>query len=135
MNAVEKDNNMNTREMSDLLSWMKTTDLVEAAYKNGSGGFDLRLENAPSYPEVNFPQSALIPVSSPAVGIFRFGPVGTPGKAEAGKPVTEGQALGMVEMGQKNIEVKAPASGKIIKTVIEDGKPVEFGQTLFLLSP
>lgn len=126
---------MNHQEISEILKWMRTTDLVEAAYKNGSGGFDLRMENAPVYPEVSFPQSALIPVASPGVGIFRYGPLGTPTKAEAGKPVSEGQVLGLVEMGQKKLEVKAFSAGKMVQVVIEDGKPVEFGQTLFLLSP
>lgn len=126
---------MNSQDISDILKWMRTTDLVEAAYKNGAGGFELRVENAPVYPEATFPQSALVPVASPGVGIFRFGPVGTPSRVEAGKPVSNGQVLGIVEMGQKRLEVASPLSGKVVKAVIEDGKPVEFGQTLFLLSP
>ena len=32
-------------------------------------------------------------------------------------------------------EIRAESDGKIVKVLVENGEPVEFGQTLYLLTP
>ena len=65
-------------------------------------------------------------VTSPTVGIFRFG-----GKTlSKGQPVKEMQMVGLVESLKVPNEVRL-TSGGIIETVfVEDGQGVEFGQPL-----
>ena len=41
----------------------------------------------------------------------------------------------MVEAMKLFNEIEAEVTGKIVKILIEDGTPVEFGQPLFLVDP
>ena len=124
---------METKQMSEIIAWMKTTDILEMSFKNGSGGFEFRAETAPG-DCAQFPQSAFVPVPSPGIGIFRASSPGT-AAAQEGKPATAGQKLGIVDMGSKKINVISPCSGRIAKILIQDSSPVEYGQPLYLISP
>ena len=126
---------MKTQELDPVLSWMRTTDLVELAWKEGSAGFDLKLEGGPVIPDLPFPAPALTSVTSPAVGVFHWGAPGKPRRAVAGAPVAEGDVLGIVDTGARSVEVPAPTGGRLLKIIVEDGGAVEYGQLLFLLTP
>jgi len=49
--------------------------------------------------------------------------------------VKEGQVLCIVEAMKLMNEIEAKISGRIVKVVVENGQPVEFGQSLFLMEP
>ncbi len=117
--------------MNRLLAWMKTTDLVELAYRKGSAGVEFRLSGAEP---VVVPESPLVPAGSPSVGIFHFAEPGKNGVRE-GSRVTPGQTIGFVEAGGKRTPVESPAGGLISKILAEDGRPVQYGQPLFLVEP
>lgn len=71
------------------------------------------------------PPDLTIPVKSTHVGYFRAGKgleVGS--RVEKGKPVATILALGLSN------EIEAPISGEVTEVLVEDGKPVEFGQVL-----
>lgn len=125
---------METRMLNEILTWMKTTDLVELAFKRGSQGFEFRTESAPPV-QAAFPASTLVPVASPTVGIFRAGKLGSAPHVQEGGSVTSGQSLGIVEMGSQTVEIKAGCAGRIVKALTQDGDPVEYGQPLFLIAP
>ena len=60
---------MKTEQLQEVMSWLKSTDLVEVQYKSGKDGFTLATAEsvpAPSYP---IPASRFQPVTSPAVGL------------------------------------------------------------------
>ena len=125
---------MNTKELNELLSWMKSTDIVEMSFHRGGEGFEFRSEGAPR-PGSPFAPSTLVPVASPAIGVFQWNVPGAPRKADEGQTVAAGDTLGVVEMGSKSIPVAAPAAGRILKVVAQEGQAVEYGQTLFLIAP
>jgi biotin carboxyl carrier protein len=38
-------------------------------------------------------------------------------------------------MGSQTVEIKAGCAGRIVKALVQDGDPVEYGQPLFLIAP
>ena len=70
----------------------------------------------------------VVPVASPAVGIFVYGEGLGPGML-----VSAGDALGHVEMLGVRYEVRAPGAGRVSHLVTETGEAVEYGQLLMEL--
>ncbi len=71
-------------------------------------------------------------VTSPFVGTFYRSP--SPDKppfAEIGSTIAEGQTLCIVEAMKLMNEIEADHAGTILEILVENGKPVEFGQKLF----
>ena len=68
-------------------------------------------------------------VTAPLVGIFHHvKPLVGPGAN-----VTAGQVVAVIEAMNLITEVTSPVSGTVLETVIKDGMPSEYGQTLFLV--
>ena len=75
-----------------------------------------------------------VSVTSPLVGTFYRAP--TPGAAlfvEVGQEVKAGDTLCIVEAMKVMNEIKGEVNGKVLEIKAENGKPVEFGQVLFLI--
>ena len=73
-------------------------------------------------------------VKSPIVGTFYRAPA--PDAAnyiEVGQEVEVGRVLCIVEAMKLMNEIESDASGKVVKICVENGKPVEYNQVLFLL--
>jgi len=70
-------------------------------------------------------------VTAPMVGIFHTGSAA----AQPGAPVKPGQILGAIESMKLLNDVIAEFGGTIVEVAVEDGLPVEYGQTLFRLDP
>jgi acetyl-CoA carboxylase biotin carboxyl carrier protein len=71
-------------------------------------------------------------VTSPFVGTFYRSPSpDAPQFVELGSTIREGQALCIVEAMKLMNEIEADCSGTIVEILVENGKPVEFGQKLF----
>ncbi|MBI4422137.1 MAG: biotin/lipoyl-binding protein [Elusimicrobia bacterium] len=126
---------MNTEALSQVLTWMRTTDLQELSWRRGGDAVELRLEGAAASHAAAFPATSLVPVAAPGVGIFRWSAPGKPRTATEGKLVSAGEPLGLLETGGAPVEVAAPAAGRLAKILIDEGKPVEWGQPLFLIAP
>ncbi|HZT44263.1 MAG TPA: biotin/lipoyl-containing protein [Chthonomonadaceae bacterium] len=72
-----------------------------------------------------------VPITAPLVGIFHHvKPI-----VGLGAQVTEGQVVGVIEAMRLINDITAPVTGSVIDVLVEDGLPVEYGQTLFLLQP
>jgi len=77
-----------------------------------------------------------VEITSPIIGTFYRKP--SPDKptfVEVGDTVNPDSVVCMVEAMKLFNEIEAEVSGKIVKVLIEDGTPVEFGQPLFLVDP
>ena len=73
-------------------------------------------------------------ICSPIVGTFYRKPNPTsPVYKEVGDHVEKDDVVCIVEAMKVMNEIKADCSGKIVKILVEDAKPVEFGQALFLV--
>jgi len=68
-------------------------------------------------------------VAADVVGIFRS----TPDALELGAKVTPDQVLGYIEALKVRTPVKAGVEGRFVAQVAEDGQPVDFGETLFVI--
>ena len=80
--------------------------------------------------------SSQVKVTSPIVGTFyrASGPEKSP-YVEVGDVVKKGQVLCIIEAMKLMNEIESEASGKIVKVLVENGQPVEYGQPLFLIEP
>ncbi|MFK5958335.1 MAG: acetyl-CoA carboxylase biotin carboxyl carrier protein [Lutibacter sp.] len=80
--------------------------------------------------------SKYIEITSPIIGTFYRKPApDKPVFVEVGDSVNSETIVCMVEAMKLFNEIEAEVSGKIVKVLVEDGTPVEFGQPLFLVDP
>jgi len=78
----------------------------------------------------------LLEIKSPMVGTFYRAPgPGAKPYASVGDTVEPGQVVCIIEAMKLMNEIESEVSGKITKILVENEQPVEFGQTLFLVSP
>jgi len=80
--------------------------------------------------------SNYIEITSPIIGTFYRKP--SPDKSvfvEVGDQVSADTVVCMIEAMKLFNEIEAEVSGKIVKILVEDGTPVEFGQPLYLVDP
>jgi acetyl-CoA carboxylase biotin carboxyl carrier protein len=78
----------------------------------------------------------LVEIKSPMVGTFYRAP--SPGAKPyvgIGERVQQGQVVCIIEAMKLMNEIESEVSGTIVKMAAEDAQPVEFGQTLYLVSP
>ncbi len=76
------------------------------------------------------------PLTSPMVGTFyRASRPGVEPFIKMGDLVQAGQILCIIEAMKLMNEIEAEFAGKVVDILVEDGQPVEYGQTLFLIDP
>jgi acetyl-CoA carboxylase biotin carboxyl carrier protein len=78
----------------------------------------------------------LTEIKSQMVGTFYRSP--SPGAkpyVEVGDTLQRGQVVCIIEAMKLMNEVESEVAGRIAKVLAEDGQPVEYGQSLFLVSP
>ncbi len=87
-----------------------------------------------SAPTPKSDQESYHSVLSPIVGTFYRSPSpdADPYIAE-GQAVKKGQVLCIVEAMKLMNEIESDADGKVVKILVENGKPVEYNQPLFLI--
>ena len=75
-----------------------------------------------------------IRVKSPIIGTAYLAPEpGAKKFVEIGDKIKKGQTVMIVEAMKTMNHVPSPSDGEVKKILIEDGQPVEFGQTLVIL--
>ncbi len=80
--------------------------------------------------------SKYVEIVSPIIGtLYRKPSPDKPPFVEVGDMITENSVVCIVEAMKLFNEIEAEVSGKIVKVLVEDGTPVEFGQPLFLVDP
>jgi acetyl-CoA carboxylase biotin carboxyl carrier protein len=78
------------------------------------------------------PDAGLHMIKSPIVGTYYGSP--SPGAApfvSPGDHVQKGQVICIVEAMKLMNEIEADASGEVVKCLVSNGQPIEFGQPLF----
>ena len=78
----------------------------------------------------------LVTVTAPLVGTFysSSSPDSEP-FVEVGDRVKKGQVICIVEAMKLMNEIECEADGQIVKVLVENGQPVEYGEPLFLVEP
>lgn len=75
-------------------------------------------------------------VRSPIVGTFyRASSPDADPFVQVGDTVSNGQVLCIIEAMKIMNEIESDASGRVVKILVDDGKPVEYNQPLFLVEP
>jgi acetyl-CoA carboxylase biotin carboxyl carrier protein len=81
-------------------------------------------------------ESGLVLVKSPIVGTFYESPApGSPPFVQAGDRVEPGQVLCIIESMKLMNEIEAESAGVIVARLVENGKPVEYGEDLYSIRP
>jgi acetyl-CoA carboxylase biotin carboxyl carrier protein len=77
-------------------------------------------------------EASLHMVKSPIVGTFYGSPSpGAPPFVSPGDRVEKGQVICIIEAMKLMNEIESDASGEILKCLVSNGQPIEFGQPLF----
>ncbi|AFZ54657.1 acetyl-CoA carboxylase biotin carboxyl carrier protein [Cyanobacterium aponinum UTEX 3222] len=75
-------------------------------------------------------------ITSPMVGTFYRAPApGEPPFVENGDRISDGQVVCIIEAMKLMNEIEAEVSGQIMEIAVENGEPVEYGQTLMWVAP
>lgn len=78
--------------------------------------------------------SDLTTVTSPMVGTFyRASAPNAPPYVEVGDRVHKGQTLCIIEAMKLMNEIESEVTGEVVKISVDNGTPVEYGQTIFLI--
>ena len=75
-------------------------------------------------------------VKSPIVGTFyRAGSPTARAFVEVGDRVKIGQVLCIIEAMKLMNEIESEVAGEVVRAYLENGQPVEYGQSLFAIKP
>jgi acetyl-CoA carboxylase biotin carboxyl carrier protein len=82
------------------------------------------------------PEEGLHMVHSPIVGTYYESPSpGSPPFVKPGDIVEAGQILCIVEAMKLMNEIEADVGGEVMKMLVKNGQPIEYGQELFAIRP
>ena len=148
---------MDLKEIKALLRLMEGNDLEELEVEEGDRRVRIRRRSGDVTPAVLVRSSqsrqpgarvvtgpvaaametaGLVPIESPMVGTFYRAPApGADPYVKEGDLIQKGTVVCIVEAMKLMNEIESEVGGRIVKIVVENGKPVEFGQTLFLVDP
>jgi len=154
---------MNQKELKELIEFLIDKDITEFELERGDVKLKVRRSGhasaagAPSFvpaaatPAPVMPSPAAQPaappvaappaedlhvVRSPIVGTFYESPSpGAPPFVKAGDHVEVGQILCIVEAMKLMNEIECDVAGEIVKKMVTNGQPIEYGQELFSVRP
>ena len=138
---------INKKLIKELVDHLKEFELTELEYQEGQTKVKVSksskgLEQVKTSAVVSPNKSVLkssdesdgIRVKSPIIGTAYLAPEpGAKKFVEVGDKIKKGQTVMIVEAMKTMNHVPSTADGEVKKVLIEDGQPVEFGQTLILL--
>ncbi len=142
---------MELEDLKELIEFLKETDITELQMEKDGIKVRIKREKILSSLELPIQKSKglqekivvedeetqrLITVTSPIVGTFYRSP--SPEAAtfvEVGSNVNKGQVLCIVEAMKLMNEIESEVDGVVVKVLVENGQPVEYGEPLFLIDP
>ncbi len=154
---------INFKELSELLAAIAANNITELTLKNAdfeltvSQGNPLLTSVSTTITDVNSqlislpnpePQATIdqsppstidkkwVEIKSPMVGTFYRSPApDEPAFAAIGDRIRVGQTVCIIEAMKLMNEIEAESTGQIMEVLVENGQPIEFGQTLMYISP
>jgi acetyl-CoA carboxylase biotin carboxyl carrier protein len=149
---------MTNKEIKELLQIFDESGVAEMEVQRGENR--LRLRRAPTTQELHVPAAAPQPapvtgsapaaastkttpadanhtlVKSPIVGTYYDAPSpGAPPFVKIGDTVEPGQVLCIIESMKLMNEIEAEMAGTLVHKLVENGRPVEYGEALFAIRP
>ncbi len=143
---------MSNDEIKELIQLVVESGIAELEVQRGEDRVRIRrtLESAATAsapgPVVETAQSAPAPspapatnehiVKSPIVGTYYDAPKpGDPAFVKVGDSVEPGQVLCIIESMKLMNEIESEIAGTVVAKLMENGRPVEYGEALFALRP
>lgn len=143
---------MELEDLKQLIELLKDTDVTELQIeKEGTkvkirrekiiSSLDLPAQKSSAMHEKIVAETAddaqrLITITSPIVGTFYRSPSPDVDPfVEIGTKVKKNQVLCIVEAMKLMNEIESETDGIIVKILVENGQPVEYGEPLFLVEP
>jgi len=143
---------MELDDLKGLIELLKETDITELLVEKD--GTKVRIKREKIFSSVEIPLTKpvsvqetiireteeetqrLITVTSPIVGTFYRSPSpDAPVFVDAGVRIKKGQVLCIIEAMKLMNEIESEADGILLKALVENGQPVEYGEPLFLIEP
>ena len=122
---------MDTKLITEVTEWIKTTDLAEFCYEKDGDCIEVKTSEA--LPEPAHFSCSLTSVKAPEIGIYHAADKGKNLVLKEGQSVKEGEVLGVVETVSQKHKITAPLSGTLRVVTAQEGAPVEFGLPLFFI--
>lgn len=137
----------------EVSSWGRKVKITQKLNSSSNGHKDasavIAAPAAPSPAQVAEPQkpaeppaqvadnkSNLVEIKSPMVGTFYRAPSpDVDPYVSVNERITEGQVVCIVEAMKLMNEIESEVSGRVVEVLVENAKPVEFGQVLFRIDP
>ena len=95
-----------------------------------------QIEVTSEVPEQPISRTELIEIKSPMVGTFYKAPApDAKSYVEVGQTIRSGQVVCIIEAMKLMNEIESDTSGRIVEVLVQNAKPVQFGQALFLVEP
>jgi len=144
---------MDHDEIKKVIEFLKNTDVTELLIEKDGSKLKIKREKylyhtGPTPPAVVPPipgvqevvkesvEEHYVSITSPIVGIFHRAPSPeAPPYVDVGTVVKKGQVLCIVEAMKLMNEIESDTNGIIRKIPVENGQPVEYGETLFQIEP
>jgi biotin carboxyl carrier protein len=138
------------KRLEELLEFAESTDLQEVVWEKKGALISFRrsVHSEKPHPSVGLPAGRQAPpeeapkppqpltIKSTMVGtFFRSDSPNRPPMVVEGTVVTGGQPVAAIEAMKIMKDVVAPAACKIVKALVANGHPVEYGQPLFEIEP
>ncbi|MCX7927561.1 MAG: acetyl-CoA carboxylase biotin carboxyl carrier protein [Candidatus Omnitrophica bacterium] len=150
---------MNIKEIKEMLSLMNENNLVELEIEKD--GMRIRLKKgipggeAIAQPVVIQQEKIVtsqqtqtaetktqektvrtIEIKAPMVGTFYRAPSPeSPPYVEVGQIIEAGQVVCIIEAMKLMNEIKSEVRGRLLEILVDNGEPVEFGQSMFIVEP
>lgn len=142
---------MDLKELKKLIDILKNTDVTELQLEKEGSKVRIKRQKVMSSEEMPKPlpveekaspaeekeeAQRLFTVTSPLVGTFYRAP--TPDAdpfVEVGDKVGKGQVICIVEAMKLMNEIESEVDGAVVKILVDNAQPVEYGEPLFLIEP
>ena len=135
------------KELSDYLDEFNLTELEytekdskikvsknNISINNQSSPINNKITSREGMPSTSVNTKSGIEVSSPIIGTAYHAPEpGAKKFVEVGKKIKKGETVMIVEAMKTMNHVPSTADGTVKEICVEDGQPVEFGQTIIIL--
>ena len=135
------------KELSDYLDEFNLTELEytekdtkikvsknNVSINNQSSPINNKITSHEGLPSTSVNTKSGIEVSSPIIGTAYHAPEpGAKKFVEVGKKIKKGETVMIVEAMKTMNHVPSTADGTVKEICVEDGQPVEFGQTIIIL--
>lgn len=139
---------MEQKEIKNFLLSLRDTDIEELKMESGKTQISFKRSSVPSVNTAavcstgnnkakkanGSKEKKLTPITSHMVGTFyHSGSSDRPPFVIEGNHVVPGQKIGIIEAMKIMKDVSSDVKGKIIKVLVKNEQPVEYGQHLFLV--